>query len=39
MTLRLQHKPAGLEVVFEINWEIDGGTRPVCIAEMVVLYT
>lgn len=34
-----RHKPAGLEAVFEINCEIDGGTRPVCIAEMVVLYT
>ncbi|MCZ4588924.1 MaoC family dehydratase [Rhodococcus opacus] len=34
-----QRKPAGIEAVFGLNYEIDGGTRPVCIADVVVLYT
>ncbi|MFC9557647.1 MaoC family dehydratase [Rhodococcus sp. NPDC056960] len=34
-----QQKPAGIEVVFRVIYEIDGGTRPVCIADVVVLYT
>ena len=34
-----QRKPAGIEAVFGLTYEIDGGTRPVCIADVVVLYT
>ena len=31
-------KPAGIEAVFTLTYEIQGGPRPVCIAEVVVLY-
>jgi acyl dehydratase len=34
-----EQKPAGIEAVFRLTYEIDGGTRPVCIADVVVLYT
>lgn len=33
-----QQKPAGIEVVFGMTYEIDGGSRPACIADVVVLY-
>jgi len=31
-------KPAGIEVVFGMTYEVDGGSRPACIADVVVLY-
>ncbi|MEE2032244.1 MaoC family dehydratase [Rhodococcus chondri] len=31
-------KPAGIEAVFTLTYEIQGGTRPVCVAEVVVVY-
>ncbi len=31
-------RPA-VEAVFRLTYEIDGGTRPVCVADVVVLYT
>ncbi|MBJ8342880.1 MaoC family dehydratase [Antrihabitans sp. YC3-6] len=31
-------KPAGVEAVFGLTYEIDGGSRPACIADVVVLY-
>ncbi|PQP24522.1 dehydratase [Rhodococcus opacus] len=34
-----EQKPAGIEAVFRLTYEIDGGTRPVCVADIVVLYT
>ncbi|GCE39380.1 dehydratase [Rhodococcus sp. ACS1] len=34
-----EQKPAGVEAVFRLTYEIDGGTRPVCVADVVVLYT
>ncbi|WP_009476849.1 MaoC family dehydratase [Rhodococcus sp. JVH1] len=34
-----EQKPAGIEAVFRLTYEIDGGTRPVCVADVVVLYT
>ncbi|MBJ8346650.1 MaoC family dehydratase [Antrihabitans sp. YC2-6] len=33
-----QQKPAGIEVVFGMTYEVDGGSRPACIADVVVLY-
>lgn len=33
-----QSKPAGIEAAFRVTYEIEGGTRPACIAECVVLY-
>ncbi|NMN99880.1 MaoC family dehydratase [Gordonia sp. TBRC 11910] len=33
-----QQKPAGVEAVFKITYELDGSDRPACIAEWVVLY-
>ncbi|MDV6212843.1 MaoC/PaaZ C-terminal domain-containing protein, partial [Rhodococcus erythropolis] len=34
-----QRKPAGVEAVFGLTYQVDGGTRPVCVADVVVLYT
>ncbi|OOL30552.1 dehydratase [Rhodococcus rhodochrous] len=31
-------KPAGIEAVFTLTYEIQGGARPVCVAEVVVVY-
>ena len=31
-------KPAGIEAVFALTYEIQGGARPVCVAEVVVVY-
>ncbi|NGP06541.1 MaoC family dehydratase [Rhodococcus sp. 14C212] len=31
-------KPAGIEAVFTLVYEIQGGERPVCVAEVVVVY-
>ncbi|MRH92404.1 dehydratase [Nocardia sp. SYP-A9097] len=33
-----QQKPSGVEAVFGLTYEIDGGTRPACVADVVVLY-
>ena len=33
-----QSKPAGVEAVFKVTYELDGSERPACIAECVVLY-
>ncbi|KXX58755.1 MaoC family dehydratase [Rhodococcus sp. LB1] len=33
-----QHKPAGVEVVYGLTYEVDGTERPACIADVVVLY-
>ncbi|MFC9833816.1 MaoC family dehydratase [Rhodococcus sp. NPDC127530] len=38
-TISAEQKPAGIEAIFRLTYEIDGGTRPVCIADVVVLYT
>lgn len=31
-------KPAGIEAVFTLVYEIQGGVRPVCVAEVVIVY-
>ena len=31
-------KPAGLEVVYGLTYEVDGAARPACVADVVVLY-
>ncbi len=33
-----REKPAGVEAVFRLTYEIDGGDRPACVADAVVLY-
>ncbi|WP_019201814.1 MaoC family dehydratase [Tsukamurella sp. 1534] len=33
-----QEKPAGIEAVIRLTYEVEGGDRPACIAETVVLY-
>lgn len=33
-----QPKPAGIEAVFTLTYEIPGAERPVCVAEVVILY-
>jgi acyl dehydratase len=33
-----QRRPAGVEVVFGLTYEVDGTERPACIADVVVLY-
>ncbi|MDI9951351.1 MaoC family dehydratase [Rhodococcus sp. IEGM 1305] len=33
-----QQKPAGIETVFGLTYEVEGGGRPACIADVVVLY-
>ncbi len=33
-----QQKPAGLEVVFGLTYEVEGSARPACVADVVVLY-
>ncbi|MBU3064938.1 MaoC family dehydratase [Nocardia sp. NEAU-G5] len=33
-----QQKTSGVEAVFGLTYEIDGGTRPACVADVVVLY-
>ncbi|CAM3161804.1 MaoC family dehydratase [Tsukamurella hominis] len=33
-----QEKPAGIEAVIRLTYEVDGADRPACIAETVVLY-
>lgn len=39
VTLRnAQQRPHGVEAVFDLVCEHDGATRPVCVAEVVVLY-
>lgn len=36
--LGAQEKPAGIEAVIRLTYEVDGADRPACIAETVVLY-
>ncbi|MEV4124440.1 MaoC family dehydratase [Nocardia sp. NPDC049707] len=31
-------KTSGVEAIFGLTYEIDGGTRPACVADVVVLY-
>ncbi|MGF6882678.1 acyl dehydratase [Nocardia sp. GAS34] len=33
-----QQKTSGVEAAFGLTYEIDGGTRPACVADVVVLY-
>ncbi|MEU6579249.1 MaoC family dehydratase [Nocardia sp. NPDC046763] len=33
-----QRKTSGVEAVFGLTYEIDGGNRPACVADVVVLY-
>ncbi len=33
-----QQKTAGVESVFTLTYEIDGQTRPACVADVIVLY-
>ncbi|MFI5775533.1 MaoC family dehydratase [Nocardia sp. NPDC051570] len=33
-----QQKTSGVEAVFGLTYEIDGGVRPACVADVVVLY-
>jgi acyl dehydratase len=33
-----QQKTSGVESVFRLTFEIDGGERPACIADVIVLY-
>jgi acyl dehydratase len=33
-----QQKPSGIEVVFNVRFESDAATKPVCVAESLVLY-
>jgi acyl dehydratase len=33
-----EYKPRGVEVVFTVSFEILGGGRPVCVADVVLLY-
>ncbi|CAM3830433.1 MULTISPECIES: MaoC family dehydratase [Tsukamurella] len=33
-----QEKPFGIEATFRLTYEVEGGDRPACIAETVVLY-
>ncbi|MGW2661802.1 MaoC family dehydratase [Nocardia tengchongensis] len=34
----VQQKTSGIEAVFGLTYEIDGGSRPACVADVVVLY-
>jgi acyl dehydratase len=36
--VRAQRRPAGVEAVFTVVFELDGADRPVCVAEVVVIY-
>jgi acyl dehydratase len=39
VTLRgAQRRPTGVEAVFDLFRELDGATRPACVAEVVLLY-
>lgn len=33
-----QQRPAGIEAVFSVVFELDGSDRPACVAEVVVIY-
>lgn len=33
-----QRKPAGIEAVFGLTFEVEGSERPACVADVVVLY-
>ena len=35
---RAQQKASGAEAVFSLTYEIEGQTRPACVADMIVLY-
>jgi acyl dehydratase len=36
---RAQRKASGVEAVFTLTDEIEGATRPACVADVIVLYT
>ena len=39
LTLRsAEERPAGIEATFDLVYELDGATRPACVAEVVGLY-
>ena len=33
-----QQKPSGIEVLFNVRFESDAATKPVCVAESLILY-
>jgi acyl dehydratase len=35
---RAQRKASGVEAVFTLTYEIEGQTRPPCVADVIVLY-
>jgi acyl dehydratase len=35
---RAQRKASGVEAVFTLTYEIEGATRPACVADVIVLY-
>ena len=36
--MRAQQKTFGVEAMFTLTYEIDGETRPACVADVIVLY-
>jgi acyl dehydratase len=36
--MRAVQKTSGLEAVFTLTFEIEGETRPACVADVIVLY-
>jgi acyl dehydratase len=38
MVLNAQQKTSGVEAVFTLTYEIEGGDRPACVADVIVLY-
>ncbi len=38
VVMRAQQKVAGVEVVFALTYQIEGGDRPACVADVIVLY-
>ncbi len=36
--VRAEQRPAGIEAVFTVVFELDGSDRPACVAEVVVIY-
>ncbi len=36
--MRARQKTAGVEAVFTLTYEIEGESRPACVADVIVLY-
>lgn len=38
VVMRAQQKVAGVEVVYALTYQVQGGDRPACVADVIVLY-